>query len=91
MTVIRLNQDRLVSIAPIQLQDAMIEQLRQLGNVGDIIVPNLYHHLLLNQCKQRYPDATLWATSGLQDKIIEPELLRSRICVFLQLSLHVGN
>ncbi|MBD2465710.1 DUF4336 domain-containing protein [Oscillatoria sp. FACHB-1407] len=68
MTVIRLNQDRLVIIAPIQLQDDMIDQINQLGNVSDIIAPNLYHHLFLNQCKQRYPNATLWATSGLQDK-----------------------
>jgi len=68
MTVIRLNQDQLVIIAPIQLQDEMIDQVNQLGDVSDIIAPNLYHHLFLNQCKQRYPNATLWATSGLQDK-----------------------
>jgi hypothetical protein len=52
MTVIRLNQDRLVIIAPIQLQDEMIDQINQLGNVSDIIAPNLYYHLFLNQCKQ---------------------------------------
>lgn len=67
MTVIRLNQDQLVIIAPIQIQDEMIDQLKQLGNVSDIIAPNLYHHFFLDQCKQKYPNATLWATSGLQD------------------------
>jgi hypothetical protein len=77
MTLIRLNQDRLVIIAPIQLQDEMIDQINQLGNVSDIIAPNLYHHLFLNQCKQRYPNATVWAPSGLQDKC--PDLLIDQI------------
>jgi hypothetical protein len=77
MTVIRLSQDQLVIIAPIQLQDEMIDQLNQLGNVSDIIAPNLYHHLFLGQFKQRYPDATVWATSGLQDK--RPDLLIDQI------------
>lgn len=77
MTVIRLNQDRLVIITPIQLYDEMIEQLNQLGNVSDIVAPNLYHYLFLSQCKQRYPDATLWATFGLQDK--RPDLVIDKI------------
>jgi hypothetical protein len=77
MTVIRLSQDQLVIIAPIKLQDDITDQLNQLGNVSDIIAPNLYHHLFLNQCKQRYPNATLWATSGLQDK--RPDLLIDKI------------
>ncbi len=77
MTVIRLNQDRLVIIAPIQLQDEMIEQLNQLGNVSDIVAPNLYHYLFLNQCKQKYPDAAVWATSGLREKC--PDLLIDKI------------
>lgn len=77
MTVIRLSQDQLVIIAPIQLQDETVDQLNQLGNVSDFIAPNLYHHLFLNQCKQRYPNATLWATSGLQDKC--PDLLIDKI------------
>jgi hypothetical protein len=73
MTVIRLSQDKLVIIAPIQLQDETVDQLNQLGNVSDIIAPNLYHYLFLNQCKQRYPNAIVWATAGLQDKC--PDLL----------------
>lgn len=73
MTVIRLSPDQLVIIAPIQLQAEVIEQLNQLGNVSDIIAPNLYHHLFLNPCKQKYPHATLWATPSLQNK--RPELL----------------
>lgn len=77
MTVIRLNQDRLVLIAPIQLPDEMIDQINQLGNVSDIVAPNLYHHLFLNKCKKKYPNATLWATSGLQDKC--PDLLIDQV------------
>jgi hypothetical protein len=77
MTVIRLDQGKLVIIAPIQLQDEMVDQLNQLGNVNDIVAPNLYHHLFLDQFKQRYSNATLWATSGLQDK--RPDLLIDQI------------
>ena len=77
MTVIRLSQDKLVIIAPIKLQDEMIDQINQLGNMSDIIAPNLYHHLFLDQCKQRYPNATVWVTPGLQDKC--PDLLIDKI------------
>ncbi|MBD3884541.1 DUF4336 domain-containing protein [Phormidium tenue FACHB-886] len=77
MTVIRLNQNRLVIIAPIQPQNDVVDQLNQLGNVSDIISPNLYHHLFLSQFKQRYPNAKLWATSGLQNK--RPDLLIDKI------------
>jgi hypothetical protein len=66
-----------VIIAPIKLQDEMIDQINQLGNMSDIIAPNLYHHLFLDQCKQRYPNATVWVTPGLQDKC--PDLLIDKI------------
>ncbi len=68
MTIIRLDEGQLIVISPIQIDAPTIDQLNQLGNVSDIIAPNLYHHLFLDQFKQKYPDAKLWATSGLAEK-----------------------
>jgi hypothetical protein len=68
MTIIRLDEEQLIVISPIQIDAPMIDQLNQLGDVSDIIAPNLYHHLFLDQFKQKYPDAKLWATSGLAEK-----------------------
>ncbi|MBD1836437.1 DUF4336 domain-containing protein [Cyanobacteria bacterium FACHB-472] len=77
MTVIRLNDDKLMVISPIRIDEALIHQLNQLGDVGYIVVPNLYHHLFVAQFKQIYPDAELWATSGLEQK--RPDLVIDQI------------
>lgn len=68
MTIIRLEHERLIVISPIRVDDSTIDQLNQLGDVSDIIAPNLYHHLFLDLFKQKYSGAKLWATSGLAEK-----------------------
>lgn len=68
MTIVRLNQHKLMVISPICLNEAIIDQLDQLGQVSYIVSPNLYHHLFLNQFKQAYPSAEIWVTSGLEHK-----------------------
>ncbi|NER19929.1 MAG: DUF4336 domain-containing protein [Symploca sp. SIO1C2] len=68
MTVIRFNPDKLLVISPINPEEKMIHQLEQLGTVNYIISPNLYHHLFIAPFKKNYPDAELWATSGLKEK-----------------------
>ncbi len=72
MTVVRLSNGELALISPIQLDDALTQQLNELGPVQQIVAPNLYHHLFAAAAKQRYPDATLWAVPGLAAK--QPEL-----------------
>ncbi|MBF2004516.1 MAG: DUF4336 domain-containing protein [Chlorogloeopsis fritschii C42_A2020_084] len=72
MTVIRLVTGELVVISPIQVDDATIHQLNELGNVSHIIAPNLYHYLFTANFKALYPSAILWATPGLEIK--KPEL-----------------
>lgn len=68
MTVIRLSNRKLMVISPICPEDKIIHQLNQLGKVSYIVAPNLYHHLFVAQFKQVYPDAEVWATSGLEQK-----------------------
>lgn len=44
MTVIRLNDGKLMVISPICPEEKVIHQLNQLGKVSYIVAPNLYHH-----------------------------------------------
>ncbi|MEH1814424.1 MAG: DUF4336 domain-containing protein [Nostoc sp.] len=72
MTVIRLTNGKLMVISPIDMDDATINELNQLGEVSYIVVPNLYHHLFVTDFKLCYPRAKLWAVSGLERK--KPDL-----------------
>lgn len=73
MTVIRFLDRQLAVISPIQVNDAIVNQLNKLGTVQHIIAPNLYHYLFAADFKQVYPEATFWAAPGLALK--KPELL----------------
>ncbi|MGG6265412.1 DUF4336 domain-containing protein [Leptolyngbya sp. AN03gr2] len=77
MTVIRLNQNQLLVISPIDPDGELLEHLNQLGQVSVIIAPNLYHHLFLNQFRQNYREAELWAPTDLQQK--RPDLQIDRV------------
>jgi hypothetical protein len=68
MTVIRLANQSLIVISPIQLNDNLFHQLNQLGTVSHIVAPNLYHYLFAAGFKKAYPNATFWAAPGLKDK-----------------------
>jgi len=72
MTVIRLLNGELAIISPIRIEDPVAQQLNELGKIGYVIAPNLYHHLFAASFKKQYPDATFWATPGLKEK--EPHL-----------------
>lgn len=72
MTVIRLANRELAVISPIQIGDAIVSQLGELGMVKHIIAPNLYHYLFAANFKTLYPKATLWAAPGLEAK--KPDL-----------------
>uniref|UniRef100_B8HS76 DUF4336 domain-containing protein n=1 Tax=Cyanothece sp. (strain PCC 7425 / ATCC 29141) TaxID=395961 RepID=B8HS76_CYAP4 len=77
MTVIRLEQDRLMVISPIRPDTATLAQLNQLGKVSYIVAPNLYHHLFLTPFKRLYSEAELWATAALKHK--RPDLAIDRV------------
>lgn len=77
MTVIRLNKGELTIISPIQTDNALVAQLNQLGQVTYVICPNLYHHLFVKYFQNIYPQAKVWATSGLEIK--RPELQLDKI------------
>ncbi|HEY9879453.1 MAG TPA: DUF4336 domain-containing protein [Leptolyngbyaceae cyanobacterium] len=72
MTVIRLANQDLAVISPIQVDDETKDQLYALGTVKHIIAPNLYHYLFSTSFKVLCPDAVFWAVPGLKAK--KPEL-----------------
>ncbi|MEL6160651.1 MAG: DUF4336 domain-containing protein [Cyanobacteria bacterium J06554_11] len=72
MTVIRQQNQKLTLISPITLSDRTTQTLAQLGEVENIIAPNLYHYFFAGAAKARYPSATLWGAPGLAEK--EPDL-----------------
>lgn len=68
MTVIRLPNHDLVVISPIQVNNATVSQMDEIGTVRHIIAPNLYHYLFASNFKRLYPNATFWAVPGLETK-----------------------
>lgn len=77
MTVIRLANRELVVISPIEVNDAIVLSLGNIGTVSHIIAPNLYHYLFAANFKTYYPNATFWAAPGLDVK--KPDLAIDRI------------
>ncbi|NES70491.1 MAG: DUF4336 domain-containing protein, partial [Okeania sp. SIO2D1] len=68
MTVISLKNNELAVISPIKVDNKIIEQFKEIGNVKHIIAPNLFHHLFLSDFKNIYPQAQIYAVSGLKKK-----------------------
>lgn len=69
MTVIRLTNNELIIISPIELNKTMIDNLNVIGEVTYIIAPNLYHHLFIRKFKSIYPTAQLWVPPEFTAKI----------------------
>jgi hypothetical protein len=68
MTIVRLDDGRLIVISPIQLNPELIQQINAIGTVAYMIAPNRYHHLFAEGFQQQYPQAEFWAAIGLREK-----------------------
>ncbi len=68
MTVAALSGGGLWLFSPVQIDDALAQQLAAVGQVAQIVAPNRYHHLFAAAAKRRYPAASLWAVPGLSEK-----------------------
>ena len=60
MTLIRLANRQLAAISPIRMDDELMGQLKEIGEIAYIIAPNLYHHLFAAEWKSCYPKAAFW-------------------------------
>jgi hypothetical protein len=43
-------------------------EFASMGNVTDIVAPNLFHHLGINGAIAAFPNAKLWGSAGLEQK-----------------------
>ena len=77
MTVIKLSDDSIVLISPIEIDLEIQQQLGNIGTVRYIIAPNLFHYLYLAQAQKIYPQAQTIAPPGLADK--QPDLKIDRV------------
>lgn len=68
MTVVQLGDGSLLLHSPVEIDDALAKEIRELGEVAHIVAPNHLHHLFAGAAKERYPSATLWAAAGLAKK-----------------------
>ena len=65
-TLARLGDGSLWMHSPIPIDDERAKQIEALGEVRHIVAPNGWHDSYAAAAKERYPDATLWASPALR-------------------------
>jgi Domain of unknown function (DUF4336) len=68
MALIHLSDDGLFVWSPIALSPELKSAVDTLGPVKHLVSPNALHHLFLNEWKQAYPQARIYASPGLREK-----------------------
>jgi|SRR5215207_1226408 len=71
MTVVRLDDDRLVIFSAIALEEPEMRQLEAYGDPAFLIVPNDLHRIDAQIWKDRYPDLIVVAPPGARQKVSE--------------------
>ena len=75
MTVLRLPSGTLLLHNPVPLDDELVDELSALGEVGEIVAPNLSHHLSVGPALRRFPFARVRGCPGLTAKKEPPTKL----------------
>lgn len=68
MAVIRLSSGELFIWSPIALSEALRREVEAHGRVCHLVSPNKLHYLFLNDWKNAYPNARVYASPGLRKK-----------------------
>jgi hypothetical protein len=68
MAVIRLSGEDLLVWSPTALSEGLRTQMDSFGAVRHLIAPNSLHHLFLQEWREAYPQATLYAAPGLRER-----------------------
>ncbi len=68
-TVVRLGNGDLFVHSPGPAKDGDFAALDDCGQVAHIVAPNLFHHFSVKDWKARYPDASVHAPPGFEDKV----------------------
>ncbi len=78
MTVVRLQDGRLWVHSPVALSEDVAGFLDDLGGPIDVLVaPNKFHHLFMDQWRDRYPAASVFAEHDVARKV--PSLANAEI------------
>lgn len=66
-TLVRLGDGSLWMHSAIPIDEARASQIDALGEVRHIVAPNGWHDSFAGAAKERYPNATLWASPALRN------------------------
>jgi hypothetical protein len=68
MVVIALPSTKLLVWSPIAPSDALRSEIDRLGTVSHLVSPNKLHYAQMAPWQQAYPEATAWASPGVQER-----------------------
>jgi hypothetical protein len=68
-TIVRLAGGDLVLVSPPPIECGGFEAVDALGRVRHLVLPNAFHHLTARGVLGRYPDAELWVSPGLFQRV----------------------
>ena len=69
MTAITCISNKVWVHSPIELNDASIQLLRNMGNITWVICPNLFHYLHVNAFQNIFPECQLFGVNGIEKKV----------------------
>ena len=69
MSVIRLEDGRLMLHSPCEMDDAMAAAIERLGQVCWIVAPGSFHHLHVASAQRRFPEAQTFVCPGIERKL----------------------
>jgi len=68
MTVIRLKGGRILVHSPVPIESDLRSEVENLGRVGALIAPNLFHHQFLSEWRSAFPAAKAFGAPGIAAK-----------------------
>ena len=68
MTVIRLDDGKLMLHSPCEIDDRMHRALVELGMVAYIVAPGTFHHLYVPSAQATFPEAETFICPGIEQK-----------------------
>jgi uncharacterized protein DUF4336 len=69
MTVIRLPDGTLWLHSVVAVDDILADEIQEHGPVRHIVLPDLYHHVYVNDAIQRWPAARVYAPAAMRRKL----------------------
>jgi hypothetical protein len=66
MTIVRLSDNALFIVSPLDLSPQMRTEIESLGAVRVILAPNRFHYLCLHEYSNAFPDAKIFVAPGVK-------------------------